>query len=1109
MQRIRQLKLNTSRFLTLLAIAGLFCAVIQPVLPAVRGKVVDKEGKPVRGASVTVVTWTADQFVPNETIRSNEHGEFEFELKNPPKEGCHVFLALADGYSYGIGQACIGDDCDLTIKLWPECKLRGSVLDDEGRPLAGVTVKVEKAHSCDTGRSLDFNFSCRDAQVCQVVTGEDGSFIVSHLPGPDDFRCGRVMLTVEGKDRAFVRREVSIDQMRDHIKIVDPPACSLHGIVYLPDKSKTAPADLELMLKLLGDHSRDTREIKLQEDGTFAIYGLPRGKARLMMGPGYYYCIDADGNIESPEKRDWTMPAFELDLAPDRPNELQVIMQSGGVVRGRVIERNSGRPLVDAVVCASHPGRPEGAAPTCTQTDANGEFSIRVMPGDVRVSVDTFKWGSDLIHYQPDEQPIVTLNIGEGEERTGIEFRISPADCEQAIEAAAKPVTSDIELIPGTYHLSWDPELFCKHVVRTEMPVMGDGLIKRAKKLPQLVTTNPRRPAFQFDSFGDEGLLGMIVDESGGTGSGWDTGYMDLNRNWDLSDDEPLRWKAQGNVVSYSNWAEVQARQGAPGSEQANHPVHVRLATHADESTLYMELQRKGAWRGTIDTSKGKVECVLVDTNANGIYGEPVKLTNGNFDFEVGDHLYIDLNGFGCAVPARNGAHEVRLGNITQIGDHFYSIKSSGIGDRITIERYEGPVGELVVSSSGVGGKPAEPVAVGVIGEQGYFAAGTDRPLRVPAGKYRLALCSLNVKGSDNATNPLHLHCGSTQFVDIEAGKKTGLDFSGKLGLDIAPGVKVLKSKPGEPVKFECDFRVGEVGAVSRVCEENHSYESSAQFFDANNKLLASVPVRNACSNCGGACELEIKAPDLKPGSYLLRLSTNTKSVLGTVVGERQFVVVDPAYDVMCAEYAKARNAGDAIGAERVREKLLSQWFNRTIEPGKMLKMDSESQVNEGKHPGTEVFSGTVAWFAETDHIRARAEVTDLHFAVDAPKDEPWRKSCLELFISPGGLNETINQFFIIPEGDNGTPRVVAVHAKDTQGISAAWKRTEKGYIIDVKIPWSKLRGYKKDWTRMPVDAAIDTQTPDGRVQYVLSGVSRPWDESSGYVALERPRGGK
>lgn len=234
-----------------------------------------------------------------------------------------------------------------------------------------------------------------------------------------------------------------------------------------------------------------------------------------------------------------------------------------------------------------------------------------------------------------------------------------------------------------------------------------------------------------------------------------------------------------------------------------------------------------------------------------------------------------------------------------------------------------------------------------------------------------------------------------------------------------------------------------------------------------------------------------------------MQLALDTKTGLGTLMSKRQIIIEDPTYDRLATEYAQAENAKDTAQCAQVRKEILSSCFRQTIKPGQACAANTAGQANVGDYPGADNFSATLRWYPGADSLRVTAEVTDAYLSTDAPKDTPWETSCLEVFICPAGVDQTINQFFIVPEGPANAPRVKAVHTDKGDQVRATWKRTAKGYSVDVRIPWSIVRGYQKGWSVMPVEAMVNTKSPKGRVQVIMSKPGEPWRTAKGYSALE------
>lgn len=171
---------------------------------------------------------------------------------------------------------------------------------------------------------------------------------------------------------------------------------------------------------------------------------------------------------------------------------------------------------------------------------------------------------------------------------------------------------------------------------------------------------------------------------------------------------------------------------------------------------------------------------------------------------------------------------------------------------------------------------------------------------------------------------------------------------------------------------------------------------------------------------------------------------------------------------------------------------LTQQWLSRSVISGQPLYIVSRDQVCLGTYPGKSVLSAVFRYYGERKGLRVRAEVTDVYFSTQAPVDAPWLASCVELSVYAVG-RQKITQFVIIPDGD---ARARVYPYRDINA-SATWKRTRKGYSINAFIPWKAIEGYSPGHRLLPVQAAINSKTPNGRVQATLTGQGNPWDQAT------------
>ncbi len=234
-----------------------------------------------------------------------------------------------------------------------------------------------------------------------------------------------------------------------------------------------------------------------------------------------------------------------------------------------------------------------------------------------------------------------------------------------------------------------------------------------------------------------------------------------------------------------------------------------------------------------------------------------------------------------------------------------------------------------------------------------------------------------------------------------------------------------------------------------------------------------------------------------------MQIALDTESPLGTLVSKRIVHVDDTVWSVQSSNYVEYLNEGNAEEAAGARETMLAKWFKPRIKPGQACLVNDESQLNAGAFPGADKLSGVVTWYPGADYLRVRAEVTDAFFSTFVEKDDYWKASSVEVFASASGVDEDTIQYIIVPEGAGGIPRIHPYHDASLDGLISAWKRTDDGYVVDIKIPWACLKGYEPGWPVLPVKVAINSKTDNGRTQLVFGRTGPAWASPRAYAGLE------
>ncbi|TAJ09045.1 MAG: sigma-70 family RNA polymerase sigma factor, partial [Planctomycetota bacterium] len=230
--------------------------------------------------------------------------------------------------------------------------LHGIVIDADRKPVAGARVLVVQ-HAFAELESVDIDRAIRAAsrtRIAEQQTDEAGEFVIP-------LEAGRSYdLVVEAT--GFAPGAASHCHAGERVEIVLTAGATLSGRVLRKlDDSPVVGATVELHYSrdLASQQTADAVFVETDSEGRYRFEGLPPGDRMFAAFP----IADA--------RSQWIV----LTLAPGRSIEQDIRVDTGRVLRGRVVDRDTQAPIADAVVG-------EGWAMRRTvRTDARGEFELR------------------------------------------------------------------------------------------------------------------------------------------------------------------------------------------------------------------------------------------------------------------------------------------------------------------------------------------------------------------------------------------------------------------------------------------------------------------------------------------------------------------------------------------------------------------------------------------------------------------------------------------------------------------------------------------------------------------------------------------------------------
>jgi protocatechuate 3,4-dioxygenase beta subunit len=366
----------------------------------VTGRVLDPQGKPMPNAAVMVIVRSklSDRpafAIPIGTLaardrRCDDSGRYRIELPrtSSARDAAVAVMALAPGY--GVGWAELDPDAEspvADVALRPEQVIRGRLFDVQGRPAKGVAIyvdSIDRAGRSEISTPIDrpdmFERPFRDrvAWPGPAISDDEGRFALRGLGR--GLTCGLV-----GDDPRFAFAGLTI-QTDETVEERGP------GFGAPPIKIEPGPDPKPIAIAVQPARSVVGRV-------TDAETGRPISHALIRLGLAHF-AADAEGHFRAPVPLgervnvvaqapdgapyllasrliDWPKGAIEqtVDLALNR----------GAVVHGRITEEGTGRPVAGAVVrVAPYPRAAAGGSRelgTAAATGPDGTYRVSTTPG--------------------------------------------------------------------------------------------------------------------------------------------------------------------------------------------------------------------------------------------------------------------------------------------------------------------------------------------------------------------------------------------------------------------------------------------------------------------------------------------------------------------------------------------------------------------------------------------------------------------------------------------------------------------------------------------------------------------------------------------------------
>jgi RNA polymerase sigma factor (sigma-70 family) len=414
----------------------------------VRGRVLDPDGKPVAGAEVLIRhftpsgwSWTRPEMgrrgQRGRVATSAADGRFHFDLDkessdwpwgDEPAWHQAQIAAVAPGLALAwadAGSLLKGDEAILRL-VRDDVPVRGRVLDAQGRPVAGSTVRIRQIAALANGVDPDAMLALGELESDQTAawygdvseaplpgaqntlrTGADGRFEIRGIGrdriGALDFRGpmhadGTLYVMARASTAQPKPRPRPAGREREMLFHGSPPKPLLVGAIfdYIVGPAKPITGVIRSKatgkplagIKVVGQEGATWTSVvtRTDEAGRFRLAGLPKGEVyKLEANQGY-------GAVLQFQSAQITV----TDTEGLKPIETTLELPKGVMVTGRLIDPLTGGPvpLGQVSYCKLPTNHNDGDGAETLKRLADLTFRLTVPPGEGMVFVTA--WGKDL-----------------------------------------------------------------------------------------------------------------------------------------------------------------------------------------------------------------------------------------------------------------------------------------------------------------------------------------------------------------------------------------------------------------------------------------------------------------------------------------------------------------------------------------------------------------------------------------------------------------------------------------------------------------------------------------------------------------------------------------
>jgi hypothetical protein len=436
---------------------------------------------------------------------------------------------------------------------------------------------------------------------------------------------------------------------------------------------------------------------------------------------------------------------------------------------------------------------------------------------------------------------------------------------------------------PGTYHLQW------------LVPERGDRCYLTYLQFALHKIKGSDRKSYPWVK-SDKSLSGsgsgirVVIDESKGTGSGYDVAYLfspvsdqarlDVGQAIVFA----LKLNAQGQPTPKSNDEPMMewAVGAGDGRRVVRAPVNLGFGKDRNGSSHEMlcRLWLRGGWYGKVPTDAGDRDLLAKNQGGEGFFSR-----RGHYDKERGEWVTGDgvfIGNLSNSHPVAVTEHTLWLGKASSYAGKLYSLDVSSSGDTVTFDPYNGETGRLKLEMTDGRGRPVNCWCATVKGEPGYFGLDPTQASELLPGTYDDEHFALSA-GQGTADEPcFQFEFWQSRKITIESGKTAAFKIGGPLSMTIEPDSGRKTVKLGEKAGVSVNLYLGE--------DWVHVFGRHICKFKVTDAAGAIVKTGVSENDLGFDYSFEV-AKDWKPGTYTVTATLDAEPYQGQLAAACSLVV--------------------------------------------------------------------------------------------------------------------------------------------------------------------------------------------------------------------------